>query len=38
MPDAFMVSYDVCILFTNTLLSETTDLAVKLIFQYTKDL
>ena len=36
--DSFMVSYDVCSLFTNKPLSETIDIAVKLILENTKDL
>ena len=36
--DSFMVSYDVCSLFTNIPLSETIDIAVKLILENKKDL
>ena len=36
--DSFMVSYDVCILFTNIPLSETIDIAIKLISENKKDL
>ena len=36
--DAFLVSYDVCSLFTNTPLTETIDVAVKLIFENKKNL
>ena len=34
--DAFMVTYDVCSLFTNTPLSETIDIAVTWILKYKK--
>ena len=36
--DSFMVSYDVCSLFTNIPLSETIDIAVKLILENKTDL
>ena len=36
--DSFMVSYDVCSLFTNIPLSETIDIAVKLILENKEDL
>ena len=38
MQDSFMVSYDVCSLFTNKPLSETIDIAVKLLLENKKDL
>ena len=36
--DSFIVSYDICSLFTNITLSETIDIAVKLILENKKDL